>query len=240
MSMMRLPLNIWGMFASSLISLLVFPVLLAAGVLLLADRMIGTSFFVPGGLVLGDAAVPHSGGHPLLWQHLFWFFGHPEVYIVIVPAMGVAAEILATFIRKPVFGYKIMVWCWLAIVALSMIVWGRHMFVRGMNPFLGGVFALTTLMITIPSAILVLCWVMSLWGADPVHVSNDVRARIHIRVCDGRTRRLLPRLGMDRHSAEQHLFRRGTFPSHDGRVSALCRFRCRLLLVPTVLRTHDE
>jgi cytochrome c oxidase subunit 1 len=166
MWMMRLPLNIWGMLASSIISLLTFPVLLAAGVLLLADRTLGTSFFVPGGTVLGEKLIEHSGGHPLLWQHLFWFFGHPEVYIVIVPAMGIAAEILATFIRRPVFGYRLMVGCWVAIVALSMIVWGHHMFISGMNPFLGGVFAFTTLLITVPSAILVLCWVASLWGAE--------------------------------------------------------------------------
>jgi cytochrome c oxidase subunit 1 len=165
MSMTRLPLNVWGMLTSSIISLLVFPVLLAAGVLLLADRLLGTSFFVPAGLVVGDKFITHSGGHPLLWQHLFWFFGHPEVYIVIVPAMGIAAEVLATFIRKPVFGYKVMVGCWIAIVALSLIVWGHHMFVSGMNPLLGGVFALTTLLITVPSAILVLCWIVSLWGA---------------------------------------------------------------------------
>src|SRR5215468_11202623 len=121
MEMLRLPLNIWGMLTSSIISLLVFPVLLAAGVLLLGDRLLGTSFFVPAGLVVGDKLMSHSGGHPLLRQHLFWFFGHPEVYIVIVPAMGIAAEIIATFIRKPVFGYKVMVGCWLAIVALSLI-----------------------------------------------------------------------------------------------------------------------
>src|SRR5215831_19111183 len=165
MDMLRLPLNIWGMLTSSTISLLVFPVLLGAGVLLLADRLIGTSFFVPAGLVMGEKVIEHSGGHPLLWQHLFWFFGHPEVYIVVVPAMGIAAEILATFIRKPIFGYKIMAGCWIAIAALSLIVWGHHMFVSGMNPALGSVFALTTLLITIPSAILVLCWVVSLWDA---------------------------------------------------------------------------
>ncbi len=166
MTMMRLPLNIWGMLTSSIISLIAFPVLLAAGVLLLADRMLGTSFFIPGGIVMGEKMIEHSGGHPLLWQHLFWFFGHPEVYIVIVPAMGITAEILAAFIRKPVFGYKLMAGCWVSIVALSMIVWGHHMFVSGMNPFLGGVFAFTTLLITVPSAILVLCWVASLWGAN--------------------------------------------------------------------------
>jgi cytochrome c oxidase subunit 1 len=166
MSMGRLPLNIWGMLSSSIISLITFPVLLAAGVLLLADRFGGTSFFIPGGMVIGDKVLPNAGGHPLLWQHLFWFFGHPEVYIVIVPAMGITAEIVATFIRKPVFGYRIMAGCWMAIVALSMIVWGHHMFVSGMNPMLGGVFALTTLLITVPSAILILCWVVSLWGAQ--------------------------------------------------------------------------
>ncbi len=166
MTMMRLPLNIWGMFTSSIISLLTFPVLLAAGVLLLTDRLLGTSFFIPSGLVIGEKLVQHAGGHPLLWQHLFWYFGHPEVYIVIVPAMGIAAEIIAAFIRKPVFGYRLMAGCWVAIAALSLIVWGHHMFVSGMNPFLGSVFAFTTLLITVPSAILMLCWVVSLWGAN--------------------------------------------------------------------------
>ena len=165
MTMYRVPLTIWGMLSASIISIMVFPVLLGAGVLLLADRIGGTSFFVPAGLVMGEKLIQHSGGHPLLWQHLFWFFGHPEVYIVIVPAMGIAAEIIATFIRKPVFGYRIMAGCWMAVVALSMVVWGHHMFISGMNPFLGGFFALATLLITVPSAILVLCWVVSLYGA---------------------------------------------------------------------------
>ena len=165
MTMMRLPLNIWGMLTSSILSVTVFPVLLGAGVLLLADRLFGTSFLIPGGLVIGNKQIAHSGGHPLLWQHLFWFFGHPEVYIVIVPALGMVAEMLATFIRKPVFGYRLMVICWIAIDILSVVVWGHHMFVSGMNPFIGGVFAFMTLLITIPSSILVLCWIVSLWGA---------------------------------------------------------------------------
>lgn len=165
MSMGRLPLNVWGMLSSSIISLFAFPVLLAAGVLLLMDRVGGTSFFIPGGTVTGKL-LPQTGGHPLLWQHLFWFFGHPEVYIVIVPAMGIVAEVLGTFIRKPIFGYRIIAACWLAIAGLSMAVWGHHMFISGMNPLLGSVFGLTTLLITIPSAILVLCWVASLWGAQ--------------------------------------------------------------------------
>lgn len=165
MFMSRLPLNIWGMLSGSIISLLAMPVLLAAGVLLLADRLIGTSFFVPAGLVMGEKLVGHSGGHPLLWQHLFWFFGHPEVYIVIVPAMGIAAEIIATFIRKPIFGYRVIVTCWLIITGLSFLVWGHHMFISGMNPFAGSVFAVLTLLITVPSSVLVLCWIASLFGA---------------------------------------------------------------------------
>ena len=165
LTLMRLPLNIWGLFASSVISLFVFPVLLGAGVLLLADRLLGTSFFLPEGLVIGETMIAHSGGHPLLWQHLFWFFGHPEVYIVIIPAMGITAEILSTFIRKPVFGYRIQVLCWSAIVVLSMLVWGHHMYVSGMNPWLGSFFALGTLLITVPSSVLLLCWIASLWGA---------------------------------------------------------------------------
>src|SRR5205085_9285035 len=142
MSMNRVPLNIWGMLASSIISLLVFPVLLAAGVLLLADRLVGTSFFIPAGLVVGEKLMTHAGGHPLLWQHLFWFFGHPEVYIVILPAMGMASDILSTFCRKPIFSYRMMVYSMVSIAILSFIVWGHHMFVSGMSPFLGSVFTL--------------------------------------------------------------------------------------------------
>lgn len=165
LSMMRLPLVLWSMLSSSVISLLVFPVLLAAGVLLLADRLVGTGFFIPAGLVFYEELIEQGGGSPLLWQHLFWFFGHPEVYIVILPAMGIAAEILATFTRKPVFGYRIIVACWIMIVVLSMGVWGHHMYTTGMNPWLGSFFALGTLLITVPSATLILCLIASLWGA---------------------------------------------------------------------------
>lgn len=149
-----------------MISLVVFPVLLGAGVLLLADRTLGTSFFVPAGLVIGEKLVAHSGGHPLLWQHLFGSSVIPRCTSSSYRQWASPREIIATFIRKPVFGYKIMAGCWVSIVALSLIVWGHHMFVSGMNPLLGGVFALTTMLITIPSAILVLCWVVSLWGRE--------------------------------------------------------------------------
>ncbi len=165
LNMMRLPLNIWGMLSSSIIGLLTFPVLLAAGVFLLFDRLGSSSFFVPGNLVVGDQLIAHSGGNPLLWQHLFWFFGHPEVYIVIVPAMGLVAEVLAANIRKPVFGFRIIIYCWISIVILSLIVWGHHMYVSGLNPYVGGVFAITTLLITVPSAVFLMCEVASLWRA---------------------------------------------------------------------------
>ena len=165
MSMMRLPLTTWSLLVTAILGLLAFPVLVGAAVLLAFDRSGGTSFFVPGNLVIGEKLVPHAGGHPLLWQHLFWFFGHPEVYIVILPAMGIASEILSTFSRKPIFSYKTMVLSLSAIGFLSFVVWGHHMFVSGMNPFLGSVFTFSTLAIAIPSAIKTFNWLFTLWGA---------------------------------------------------------------------------
>jgi cytochrome c oxidase subunit I len=165
LSMMRLPLTQWSLLITSVLGLLAFPVLLGAGILLTFDRIGGTSFFVPAGIVMGSAAVNHSGGHPLLWQHLFWFFGHPEVYIVVLPAMGMASDILSTFCRKPIFSYRMMVYSMVAIAVLSFIVWGHHMFVSGMNPFLGSVFTLTTLLIAVPSAVKTFNWLGTIWGA---------------------------------------------------------------------------
>jgi cytochrome c oxidase subunit I len=165
MSMMRLPLTQWSLLITAILGLLAFPVLLAAGILLIFDRTGGTSFFVPAGLIANSKLVPHSGGHPLLWQHLFWFFGHPEVYIVILPAMGMASDILSTFCRKPIFSYRMMVYSMAAIAILSFIVWGHHMFVSGMSPFLGSVFTLTTLLIAVPSAVKTFNWLGTVWGA---------------------------------------------------------------------------
>jgi cytochrome c oxidase subunit 1 len=165
LSMMRLPLTQWSLLITAVLGLLAFPVLLAAAILLVFDRTGGTSFFIPGGIVLGDKLIEHTGGHPLLWQHLFWFFGHPEVYIVILPAMGIASDILATFCRKPIFSYKMMVYAMVAISGLSFIVWGHHMFVSGMSPFLGSVFTITTLLIAVPSAIKTFNWLGTVWGA---------------------------------------------------------------------------
>lgn len=164
MSLMRLPLTVWTWFTTSLLMLLAFPVLLAGAIMLLSDRIGNTSFFVPAGLVVSGKLIDHSGGSPILWQHLFWFFGHPEVYIAILPGMGVTSHILATFSRKPVFGYKAMVLAIFAIGFVSYLVWGHHMFVSGMNPLSGIVFSLTTLTVGVPSAIKTFNWLATLWG----------------------------------------------------------------------------
>ncbi len=164
MSMMRLPLTVWSYFIASILGLLAFPPLTAAAVMLLLDRHFGTSFFLPSGLVVGNQLLANQGGSPLLWQHLFWFLGHPEVYVLILPALGVACDILPAFTRKPVFGYRISVWSLVCVGALSMIVWGHHMFVSGMSPFTGEYFSLVTLTITVPMTIFGVNMLASLWG----------------------------------------------------------------------------
>jgi cytochrome c oxidase subunit I len=165
MSLMRMPLTCWGWFTSACISLLAFPVLFVAGLLLFLDRHYGMSFFKPEGLVVTGRLIEGGGGTPLLWQHLFWFFGHPEVYLVIIPVMGVISHVLATFARKPVFGYRAMVLATLSIGALGFLVWGHHMFVSGMNPRLGLAFSVLTLVIGVPSAVKTFNWLGTLWGA---------------------------------------------------------------------------
>jgi len=165
LSMMRLPLTVWSYFIASILGLLAFPPLTAAAVMLLLDRHFGTSFFLPSGLIIANKVLPNTGGSPLLWQHLFWFLGHPEVYVLILPALGIACDILPAFTRKPVFGYRISVWCLVAVGCLSMIVWGHHMFVSGMSPFSGEYFSLVTLTITVPMTIFGVNMLASLWGA---------------------------------------------------------------------------
>ena len=155
MTWFRMPLVIWSLFVTAILLLLALPVLTAALGMLLFDRTMGTSFFMPGG-----------GGEPILWQHLFWFFGHPEVYILVLPAMGVTSDILSTFSRKPIFGYKAMAFSMMALAFLSWIVWGHHMFVSGMNPVLGTAFMLTTMVIAVPSAIKTFNWLGTLWGGN--------------------------------------------------------------------------
>jgi cytochrome c oxidase subunit 1 len=164
MSLMRMPLTCWSWFTTAVLALLAFPVLLAAGVLLLLDRQAGTSFFIPAGEVLNDLVQPHKGGSPILWQHLFWFFGHPEVYIAILPGMGATSHILSTFARRPVFGYRAMVFAMFGIGMLGFFVWGHHMFVSGMSPYTGMAFSILTLSIGVPSAIKTFNWLGTIWG----------------------------------------------------------------------------
>src|SRR5262249_34725418 len=146
---------IWAMFIPAILLLLALPVLTSAVAMLLFDRTLGTHWFAPTG-----------GGEPLLWQHLFWFFGHPEVYILILPAMGIASDVLSVFSRKPIFGYRAMAFSMIGIAFLSWIVYGHHMFVSGMNPALGPSFMITTMVIAVPSAIKTFNWLGTLWGGN--------------------------------------------------------------------------
>ena len=164
MSLMRVPLTCWAWFITAILILLSFAVLLAAAILLLLDRTAGTSFFVPAKLLVSGKIEPHSGGSPLLWQHLFWFFGHPEVYIAILPGFGIVSHLLACFSRKPVLGYRVILGCMLAIGFLSFIVWGHHMFVSGMSPFSGFLFSIPTIVISLPATVTTLLWLGTLWG----------------------------------------------------------------------------
>jgi cytochrome c oxidase subunit 1 len=175
LSMSRLPLTMWALFLVGVLGLLAFPALTAASLMLLFDRHFGTSFFLPAGLVLNNtplltaAGAPlHQGGAPLLWQHLFWFLGHPEVYILMLPALGFTSDLMSAFSRKAIFGYKAMVGAMIAIATLSFVVWGHHMFQSGMSPYLGMAFAVGTMLIAVPSAVKVFNWLATLW-----------RSRIH-------------------------------------------------------------
>jgi cytochrome c oxidase subunit 1 len=162
-----MPLTIWAFFVTAILGVLSFPVLLSACLLLIMDRLAGTSFYLSD-IIVGDEMLSNHGGSPILFQHLFWFLGHPEVYIVLLPALGLSSEIIATNARKPIFGYKAMVASIFAIGFLSFIVWGHHMFITGMNPFLGSVFVFTTLLIAIPSAVKVFNYITTLWKGSLV------------------------------------------------------------------------
>jgi cytochrome c oxidase subunit 1 len=165
MDLWKMPLTIWSFFLTAIVGLLSFPVLVSAVVLLIFDRSAGTSFYLSD-LVVQGQILPNEGGSPILFQHLFWFLGHPEVYIVIMPALGITSEIIATNSRKPIFGYHAMVYSLVGITILSFIVWGHHMFVTGMNPFLGGVFMITTLIIAVPSAVKAFNYLATLWRGN--------------------------------------------------------------------------
>ena len=165
MTLMRLPLTVWGIFMATVLALLAFPALLVACIMMLFDKIVGTSFFMPAVISMGEQ-LPHNGGSPVLFEHLFWFFGHPEVYIVALPAFGIVSDLLATHARKTIFGYRMMVWAIVVIGGLSFIVWAHHMYVSGMNPYFGFFFATTTLIIAIPTAIKVYNWVLTLWHGN--------------------------------------------------------------------------
>lgn len=165
MSMTRLPLTIWAFFVTAIIGVVSFPVLFSAALLLIFDRSFGTSFFLSDIFISGEV-LHYQGGSPVLFEHLFWFLGHPEVYIVLLPALGITSEIIATNSRKPIFGYRAMIASIIAIAFLSTIVWGHHMFISGMNPFLGSVFTFTTLLIAIPSAVKAFNYITTLWKGN--------------------------------------------------------------------------
>jgi len=165
MDLWKMPLTIWAFFLTAIVGMLSFPVLVSAVVLLIFDRAAGTSFYLSD-LVVQGQILPNEGGSPILFQHLFWFLGHPEVYIVVMPALGLTSEVIATNARKPIFGYHAMVYSLIGITVLSFIVWGHHMFVTGMNPFLGGVFMITTLIIAVPSAVKAFNYLATLWKGN--------------------------------------------------------------------------
>jgi len=164
MGLMSMPLTCWGWFSTAMISLLAFAVLIPAGLLLLLDRNLGTSFFLPEGLVVNDRVLPYKGGSPILFQHLFWFFGHPEVYIIILPGMGMISTVLSVFSGKEVFGRKAMIYAMVAIAFVGFLVWGHHMFVSGMSPYSSMAFSLVTMAVGVPSAIKTFNWIGTIWG----------------------------------------------------------------------------
>jgi len=165
MTLMRMPLTIWAIFTATVLALLAFPALLVSAIMMSLDNLLGTSYFMPAIVSLGQQ-LDYSGGSPVLFQHLFWFFGHPEVYIVALPAFGIVSELLSVHARKNIFGYRLMVWAIVVIGGLSFVVWAHHMYVSGMNPYFGFFFATTTLVIAVPTAIKVYNWVLTLWRGN--------------------------------------------------------------------------
>jgi cytochrome c oxidase subunit I len=169
MTLMRMPLTVWGIFTATVMALLAFPALFVACVMMMFDRLLGTSFFMPALVEMGEQ-LSYGGGSPILFQHLFWFFGHPEVYIVALPAFGIVSDLISVHARKNIFGYRMMVWAIVIIGALSFVVWAHHMYVSGMDPMFGFFFATTTLIIAVPTAIKVYNWVLTLYRGD-IHLT---------------------------------------------------------------------
>ncbi len=240
MSMMRMPLTCWSWFITAILGLLAFGVLLSAGILLLMDRNIGTSFFLPLGTINGQLT-GHKGGSPLLWQHLFWFFGHPEVYIAILPGMGVASQVLSTFSRKPIFGYKAMVYAMLSIGLLGFMVWGHHMFMSGMSPYTAFAFSIMTMAIGVPSAIKTFNWLGTLHkGAHSIPLADAVCHRLCVVVCFRRIERSVSGSARAGYPLARHRLRARSLSPDHGRGRHL-RYLCGdLLLVPQDVWSNDE
>jgi cytochrome c oxidase subunit 1 len=165
MTLMRLPLTVWGIFTATVLALLAFPALFVSAIMMTLDSLLGTSFFMPAIVEFGEQ-LAYGGGSPVLFQHLFWFFGHPEVYIVALPAFGIVSDLISVHARRNIFGYRMMVWAIVGIGALSFIVWAHHMYVSGMNPYFGFFFATTTLIIAVPTALKVYNWTLTLWKGN--------------------------------------------------------------------------
>ena len=236
---MRMPLTVWGIFAAAVMALLAFPGLFVACVMLLLDSTLGTSFFMPA-MVEGGELQKYGGGSPILFQHLFWFFGHPEVYIVALPAFGIVSDLLSVHARKNIFGYKMMVWAIVAIGVLSMIVWGHHMYISGMDPLFGFFFAITTLAIAVPTALKVYNWVLTLWHGD-IHFTTPMLFALGFLVTfvNGGLTGLLSRQCHRRRAAVGDAVRRRPFPHGDGHRAGSGDLWRHLSLVPEDHRPHD-
>ena len=241
MTMFRLPMTIWAMFITAVLQAFALPVLTAAVFMQLLDRTLGTGFFIPEGLIVNNVDAGAGGGQPLLWQHLFWFYSHPAVYIMILPAMGMVSDIISCFARKPLFGYKPMVYSIAGIAGLGFIVWGHHMFMSGMNPCLGMTFMVSTMMIALPSAIKVFNWLGTVWGGEhPVHHADAVRPVVRVDVHHRRAVGHLHGRHAGRHFHPRHVLHRGPLPLRAVRRHGDGRVRRHLFLVPQDVRPDDE
>ena len=242
LTFMRFPFFVWAQFVTAFLLLLAFPPLEAAGVMQLMDRVAGTSFFLPSGLVVSGQVVTNAGGgNPLLWQHLFWFLAHPEVYVLILPAMGIVAEIIANNTRKPLWGYRSMVYSLIFLGFMSFIVWAHHMFMTGMGTAMAAFFQTTTMIISIPSVVILTALIISLWGGSirfntPMLFAIGLSADVRHRRADGASARL-ERRG---HPAARHLLRHRPLPLRRRAGNDLRALRGDLLLVPEGHRAEDE
>ena len=240
MTLMRMPLSVWGIFMATILGLLAFPALLVSAIMLLLDKLIGTSFFMPAMMAAGEVT-EYGGGSPVLFQHLFWFFGHPEVYIVALPAFGIVSDLLSVHARKNIFGYRMMVWAILAIGGLSFIVWAHHMYVSGMNPYFGFFFATTTLIIAVPTALKVYNWVLTLWQGN-IHLRTPMLFAIGFIFTfthGGLTGLFLGNVTLDLPLSDTY-FVVAHFPYGYGRVAGAGGVRCDLSLVSEDDRSYVQ